>query len=67
MQQAVDRHFELLSNHYMSYDMWSRPRRHTELPVIDNVFQQFSAHCFHELSGFWHFNYKKYAAIGVGQ
>jgi hypothetical protein len=51
----------------MSYDMWSRPRRHTELPVIDNVFQQFSAHCFHELSGFWHFNYKKYAAIGVGQ
>ena len=52
-QQTMDAYFVLLSNHYMSYDMWSRPRRFYELPAVENVFQQFSVHHFYELTSFW--------------
>jgi hypothetical protein len=49
----VNNNFLLLTNHYMSYDMWSRPYRFYELPCVDNIYEQFSSHRFYELTGFW--------------
>ncbi len=51
--ELADSYFNLLSKHFMSYDMWSRPYRTYELPPIENVYQQFSSHCCYELTGFW--------------
>jgi hypothetical protein len=52
-EELADSYFNLLSNHFMSYDMWSRPYCTYELPPIENVYQQFSSHRCYELTGFW--------------
>jgi hypothetical protein len=53
IQTLVESNFQMLSNHYMSYDKFSRPYHHYELPAVDDPSTQFTSHRFHELSGFW--------------
>jgi len=53
LNDMVTSNFVLLTNHYMSYDMWSRPYRVYDLPSVDNIYEQFSSHRFYELTGFW--------------
>jgi len=36
--EMADSFFHLLRNHFMPYDMWSRPYRTCELPPIENVY-----------------------------
>jgi len=53
LNDMVNSNFVLLTNHYISYDMWSRPYHLYDLPCVDNIYEQFSSHRFYELTGFW--------------
>jgi hypothetical protein len=43
----------MISDHYMSYDRFSRPYKLYELPKVDDPQTQFSSHGYYEMTGFW--------------
>ena len=50
---AARSYISMISNHYMSYDRFSRPYKFYELPQVENPHTQFSSHAYYEMTGFW--------------
>jgi hypothetical protein len=53
IQTLVDSNFQMLSNHYMSYNKFSKTYCQYELPSVEDPSTQLTSHRFYELSGFW--------------
>jgi hypothetical protein len=50
---AARAYISMISDHFMSYDHFSRPCKLYELPQVDSPHTQFSSHGYFELTGFW--------------
>ena len=50
---AARAYISMISNHYMSYEKFSRPYKFYELPQVESPHTQFSSHAYYEMTGFW--------------
>ena len=52
---AARAYLSMISNHFMSYEKFSRPYKFYELPQVESPHTQFSSHGLHEMTGFKRF------------
>jgi hypothetical protein len=50
---AARSYMEMISNHFMSYNKFSRPYVFFEQPRVDDPTAHFSSHIYYQFTGFW--------------